>query len=267
MARKQTKLNIQWPRRFLRGIAVAAFWLALWQVVAVAVHEEVLLVGPLDVLLRLGELVRTATFWATVAASMGRVVMGFALGVAAGVLLAAATSVSRLCDALFRPILSVVKATPIASFIILALVWLKGARVPTFAAFLVVLPIVWQNVRNGIAQTPRTLLEMAAVYRFGPRRTLTQLYVPAVLPYFMAACRTGLGMAWKAGVAAEVLASARLSIGGNLYDAKIYLETPDLFAWTVVVILLSMALEKVLVALMRRLSSRARGGPLRIREL
>lgn len=253
MAHKQIQSNIRWPRSLLRGIAVAAFWLALWQVVAVVVHEEVLLVGPLDVLLRLGELVRTTSFWATIAASMGRVVLGFALGVAAGALLAAGTSANRLCNALFCPIVSVVKATPIASFIILALVWLKGTRVPTFAAFLVVLPIVWQNVRDGIAQTPCTLLEMAAVYRFGSRRMLTRLYVPAVLPYFMAACRTGLGMAWKAGVAAEVLASARLSIGGNLYDAKIYLETPDLFAWTVVVILLSMVLEKVLVALMRRL--------------
>ena len=94
------------------------------------------------------------------------------------------------------------------------------------------------------------------MFRFGPWKTAWRIYVPSILPYFMAGCTTGLGLAWKAGVAAEVLAMPRNSIGLQLYNAKVYLETSDLFAWTLVIILLSMLLEKLLVALMRRLSTR-----------
>ena len=107
-----------------------------------------------------------------------------------------------------------------------------------------VLPIIWANVSEGIRNTDRQLLEMGRMFRFGPWKTAWRIFVPSILPYFMAGCTTGLGLAWKAGVAAEVLAMPRNSIGLQLYNAKVYLETSDLFAWTLVIILLSMLLEK-----------------------
>ncbi|MCH3972196.1 MAG: ABC transporter permease subunit [Oscillospiraceae bacterium] len=259
-SRKKQKSKGTRRAGFLRGVFSAAVWLLVWQIAADAVHQEILLVSPGTVLCRLIQLACTAAFWQTIAGSMLRILLGFLLAMVCGTLLAALTSRSKLCYALFYPIVSIMKATPVASFILLALVWLSSTRISSFTAFLIVLPSFWQNVTNGIDATDKSLLEMAQVYRFGRLRTVAKIYLPSIVPYFSAACRTGFGMAWKAGVAAEVLANTHNSIGGNLYDAKVYFETADLFVWTASVVLLSMLLEKgissLIEILLRRLHTR-----------
>ncbi len=237
----------EWGRKCL----AALFWLALWQILYLAVQQEILIVSPVRAFERLLELAGEAEFWITAFSSMLRIVSGFLLGVTAGTLLAALTSVSRLLYDVFHPMISIVKATPVASFILLALVWIESPYVPVFTAFLMVLPVVWGNVSNGIAKTDRNLLQMAEVYQFGIAKTICRIYLPSIMPYFTAACTTGMGLAWKAGVAAEVLANTKHSIGGNIYNAKIYIETADLFAWTAVVIVISVLLEKLMMRLMK----------------
>ena len=145
----------------------------------------------------------------------------------------------------FSPAITMIKSTPVASFIILALVWLTGQRVPVFISFLMVLPVVYGNVSQGIREVDPKLLEMARIYGMNRQKRVLKIYIPSVLPYMMAACRTALGLSWKAGVAAEVIGVTKNSIGRQLYYSKIYLETADLFAWTAVVIIMSIALEKL----------------------
>ena len=228
----------------------------VWEIVSLCVGQELLVPSPAQVLVRLLQLLRETDFWLISAASLLRIMAGYLAAVVAAVFLAVLTSASSFLHALVSPLLGIIKATPVASFIILALVWLRGNQIPPFAAFLMVLPIIWANVSEEFAISDRQLLEMGRMFRFGPWKTAWRIFVPSILPYFMAGCTTGLGLAWKAGVAAEVLAMPRNSIGLQLYNAKVYLETSDLFAWTLVIILLSMLLEKLLVALMRRLSTR-----------
>lgn len=242
----------------LKKCAALLFWAAVWQIVSLCVGQELLVPSPAQVLVRLSQLVRETDFWLVSAGSLLRIMAGYLTAVAAAVLLAVLTSAFSFLRELVSPLLSVIRATPVASFIILALVWLRGSQIPPFAAFLMVLPIVWANVGEGIRNTDVRLLEMARVFRFGPWKTAWRIYVPGVFPYFMAGCTTGIGLAWKAGVAAEVLAMPRSSIGLQLYNAKVYLETPDLFAWTLVIILLSMLLEKLLTGLLCRLSGHMR---------
>ena len=157
-------------------------------------------------------------------------------------------------DWLFGPAVKVVRAVPVASFIVLVLLWAPTTgAVPGIVSALMVLPVVWGNVARGIGETDPLLLEAARAYRFGRGKTLRLVYAPSVLPYFASGCATALGLAWKAGVAAEVLCQPRLAIGTRLYKAKITLETPDVFAWTLVVIALSFLLEAVLGTALRRL--------------
>ena len=247
-------------RKIARKILAAALWLALWQLLCLAVKQEILIVSPVCVLKRLTLLVRNADFWLTVVYSMGRIVLGFLIGVAAGSVLAVITSASAVLYDIFHPIVSIIKATPVASFIILALVWIRAENVPTFTASLIVLPIVWENVSGGIHKTDVDLLEMARMFCFGRVKTLFKVYLPSVMPYLTAACASGLGFAWKAGVAAEVLSSLPFSIGGRIYDAKIYLDTADLFAWTAVVILMSVLLEIILNRAVKRIWKKYGGG-------
>lgn len=235
-------------KRLGKNGIVLAFWLLVWAALAGLVGRELLLPGPLVVLKRLFILAQTADFWLIAAVSLGRILLGAVIGVAAGTLLAVLTSRFKLVDALFSPLLTIVRSTPVASFILLVLIWVGRDILPMVIVVLMVMPVVWGNVSAGIAGTDGKLLQMAKLYRFGARRTVTRVYVPAVLPHFLSACRTSLGLAWKAGVAAEVLTVPQLSIGRHLYEAKLYLETVDLFAWTVVVIALSLLIEKLLSA-------------------
>ena len=237
--------------RWLRKLLAALFWLAVWQILYLVVKQEILIVSPARAFQRLAELTGEPDFWRAALGSMLRIVSGFLLGMGLGTVLAVLTCASRILYDLFYPVISIVKATPVASFILLALVWIASPYVPVFTAFLMVMPVVWGNVSNGIAKTDRNLLQMAHVYRFGALKTARRVYLPSIMPYFTAACTTGMGLAWKAGVAAEVLANTKRSIGGNIYNAKIYIETADLFAWTAVVIVISVFLEKLMVKLMR----------------
>lgn len=248
------------PHKNLRRVLVGAVWLGVWALLYRLVGQDVLLASPAQVMHTLCRLVLTSEFWLSAGNSLLRVLIGFLLAVAAGSGLAVLTSFVPAARALLVPAISTIKATPVASFIILALIWLHSDRVSIFIAFLMVLPIVWTNVSQGIAKTDRRLLEMGQVFRFSRLKTFRCIYLPSVMPYFVAACMTGMGLAWKAGIAAEVLGVPRKSIGEHLYNAKIYLETPELFAWTVVVVVLSVLVEYVLVNLIRRLGQKYNAG-------
>ncbi len=248
-------------RRYALGTFAAVFWLAVWWLAAVAVDQELLIPTPWRVLTALGALVTTPLFWQSVGGSLLRICAGFAAALAVGSLLAVLTVRSRVIHALFSPLLHVVRAAPVASFIILTLVWIATDLVPVFISFLMVLPIVWVNVEEGIRRIDPQLCELAAVYRFGRRRTLTKVYLPSVMPFFLTACVNGLGFAWKSAIAAEVICRPALSIGRQLQGAKLILETPDVFAWTAVVILLSLLLEKLLLRVTRRMARPAKEVP------
>lgn len=243
----------------IRNVVIPlAFWLGVWQLAALWVGKQLLLPGPLAVAARLWELAGTAVFWRSALMSLGRIFGGFAAGAALGALLAALTCAQPWAGRLIAPAVKVIRATPVASFIVLVLLWASTGRVPAIVSGLMVLPVLWGNVCKGISQTDGQLLEAARAYRFGRWKTLRLVYVPSVLPYFASGCATGLGLAWKAGVAAEVLCQPRLAIGTQVYRAKITLETPDLFAWTAVVIALSFLLEYALGLLFRRLGKGAK---------
>lgn len=165
---------------------------------------------------------------------------------------------SPILRALFSPILTAVKSTPVASFIILAALWFELNVIPVFITTLIVVPIVHANVTEGIHSVDKNLVEVSTVYRFSVGKKILRLYVPSIAPYFMAASKSSLGMAWKAGIAAEVLAIPEHSIGKELYFSKTYLESDALFAWTLIVILLSLIIEKVFVYGLSRIGAHFR---------
>ena len=236
----------------LKNCMITAFWLCVWQGLSMLVGNPLLLPAPLVVVHRLWALTGTGSFWAMVGASLLRILCGTVVAVVLGTLLAVVCCRWRLVNDLFSPLLTIIKSTPVASFIILLLIWIGRDALPAVIVLLMVLPVVWGNVCAGIRTTDPLLLRTAKVFGFSRWRTLRRVYVPWVMPHFLSACRTSLGLAWKSGIAAEVLTVPALSIGKMLMEAKLYLEVPDLFAWTLVVILCSLVIEKVLMAAIGR---------------
>ena len=236
-----------------------AFWLLVWQAASMALGQEFLLASPVSAAARLFVLVRTAAFWGTVGYSALRILGGFLLACAGGVVCAALAVRFRRVRELIAPLVAAVKATPVASFIIVVLIWVPPRNLSLLIAFLMVFPPIYLNLLEGIARTDPKLLEMARVFRVPFSRRLKGIYLPQTLPYFRSACSLALGLCWKAGVAAEVIGLPTGSLGERLYTAKIYLETPDLFAWTATIVAVSVLFEKGflrLVTLAERRSGR-----------
>lgn len=245
-------------RRILIGCGAALFWVAVWDLLAYKVDLELLLPSPASVWRTLSSLAQTALFWKSAAVSLWRVLYGFAAAVATGCILAALTVRFSLLRSLIAPLLATVRCVPVASFILLAFVWIESDRLPAFIAFLMVLPLIWNSTEKGLRQTDVKLLELAKVYRFGTLRTWQHVRIPSVMPYLLPALTTGLGFAWKSGIAAEIIAHTDFSIGQYMYRAKASLEMSELFAWTAVVVVLSLLMEGALSALLRWAGKRFR---------
>ena len=255
----------KFAKKALRGILCLAFWLLVWQIFSAVLGRTTVLPTPFAVLKKLWELLLSERFYFDCLFSLLRIFSGLFGGILLGVLLAAFCSALRLFDLTFSPAVSVIKATPIASIIILMLFILEKSFVPMVAAMLMVLPIVYGNVRKGIASVPQEQREVADVFGFTFGKRLKYCLIPSVLPYFSAACRSALGLAWKAGVAAEVICTPKYSIGLNLNNAKVYLESEELYAWTIVVVLMSVLIEKGIIVLLDLLVRK--GGAVNVKTL
>lgn len=224
-----------WAQRFWPLI----FWLLVWHMASIAIGHDILLVSPFDAGKRLIELAGNGEFWISVGLSLSRIATGFASALATGIVLAAASARFPFMRHLLAPLVATIKSVPVASFVILILIWVSSEHLSVAISFLMAFPIVYTTMLEGIEQTDRNLLEMADVFDIGPFNRLRFIYASQVLPYFQAACSLSLGMCWKAGIAAEVIGLPAMSIGEHLYEAKVYLATSDLFAWTLVIICIS----------------------------
>ena len=243
--------------RLLRAGAVL-LTLAVWQAAAWLMGEELLLPAPAAVLRRLTALVLEADFWRTVLFSFARITAGFLLAFLAGVLLGFAAGRVPVLEHLLWPLFSLVKSVLVASFIVISLIWLSAANISVFISFLMVLPIVYTNVLNGMKSAPPALLEMTSLFGVSSPRRLLLVYLPALRPYLLSGCGVAIGLAWKAGVAAEIIGIPDGSIGEKFYFAKVYFATGDLFAWTAAVVCISVLFEKLFLFLLGRFYARLR---------
>ena len=232
----------------------AAFWLLVWQGASMALAgttggRMLLLASPVQALGRLIDLAGTPEFWQAAAFSSLRILGGFFLSCVLAVALAALAARLRWVRELLSPLVAVVKAVPVVSFIILALIFFSSENLSLLISALMVFPPVYLNVLEGIGHTDVQLLEMARVFRVPLSRQLRGIYLPAVLPYFRSAVSLGLGLCWKSGAAAEVIGLPEGSIGEALYTAKVYFQTGDLFAWTAVIVAISVLFERLFLRL------------------
>ena len=238
------------PIKKLQKIIIPpAIWLGVWQLAALWVGRALLLPSPLSVVRSLAALAATGNFWLAAIASLGRIFGGLAFGCFLGGLLAALTYRFRWGEYILAPAIRVIRATPVVCFILLLYLWVNRTRIPGVVSALMVLPVIWGNLDAGLRSTDGQLLELARAYRFSPWKTVRLIYLPSLRSHFTSGLLTCMGLAWKSGVAAEVICPPKLAIGTEISQARTALETPELFAWTLVIIALSLLLE----GLVRRL--------------
>ncbi len=246
------KETVQKPKKNrIRKIGIVLLWLCIWQIAVILVDNILLLAGPIETLQTLIKEATLPAFWYTVGCSLLRILSGFLTAFVLGCLLGVVSSKWRLLEEFFAPFMLFCKAVPVACFAVILLIWWGAGWLSFAICFLVTLPVVYVNVLEGIKSTDERLLQMTEVFRIPFLNKFFFIYRPAVSPFLEGGLKTALGMGMKAGVAAEVIGLADHSIGGEIYLSKIYLDTAGVFAWTVVVVVLSALLEKGALALWR----------------
>ncbi len=237
-------------QRIIKGIIAIVFWLLVWQIAAFIVHNKVLLAGPFETVSALIRMTGEAEFWQSLVSSYLHIMLGVLLGCILGVLLSCLSYRYSVMETFLSPLVMTIKAIPVASFIILILIWIGSENVSTVIVTLVVFPIVYIGIGNGLKAADDKLLEMAYVYRMPGFNKFRYIYLPSLFPFILSALSLAIPMGFKSGVAAEVIGQPVNSMGNGLYRAKIYLDTGDLFAWTVVIVFVSFITEKIILKIL-----------------
>ena len=231
-------------KKALYILIAAVFWIGLWQVLAMKYGMEFLIPTPLRTLEVLTEKAAQASFWTNIGFSVSRIMTGFLLSVLIGATLALLSIRVRAVGILFDPFCSVVRAVPVASFIILVLVMFSTKYVSVIVSLLMGFPVVYSTLRRGIEATPRTLIEAADVFRMGYIGRLRYIYFPHLLPYLASALSISCGLCFKSGIAAEVIGIPQGSAGQAMYLSKVSFNMPELLAYTAVIVVVSALIEK-----------------------
>lgn len=229
----------------LQKAAVIIIWILIWQLGAVLVDQPLYLPTPVNTLKSVLTLIQQKTFYVSVGATILRVCVGLCLSVILGIALGALSAKVKIVGMFLDPIVSIMKPIPIMSVIILLLLWLKGSTVPVAVCIMLCFPIIYTNTLEGVLNVDKKLLEMARIYKIKRGRIFKEIIIPSLKPHIFSSIMVCIGFSWKSVVTAEVLSSPKYSMGYNLYATKLYLNTQELFAWTLVIILFSLLVEKV----------------------
>ncbi len=238
----------------LKITLIAAFWIGIWYLLFAIIKNPLLFPAPHIVVLRLFEIMKTLEFYKIILQSVVRIFIGLLIGILLGIALAIPTARSKTAHDFISPVMTVVKVTPVASFIFLLLLWIGRDILPAIISICVVLPVVWTSVETGIKETDKSLIEMARVYKMNFWQMLRFIYIPAVFPYFVSSVRSSIGIAWKAGIAAEVLTAPLIAIGKQIAVSRNNIEPTDLFVWTLVAIIISVVIEKIIVFVFKNIA-------------
>lgn len=237
----------------LKKLLIVLFWLAVWEIADRIVQNRIILCGPLHILNALKEQLTADDFAQICWASFVRITAGFLLSFVAGFFLALAAYRFTIIKDFLSPVLTLLKTVPMISFVIMLLIWVGNQQLTIYLSFLIVLPLIYTNVLTGLESVDKQMLEMAQVFGISGWKKFLYIYRPAFMPFLLSSCKVSLGLSWKSGIMAEVIATPKPSIGREMYQAKAYLQTPKLFAWTVIVIVFSIIFEKVFLLLLKQL--------------
>lgn len=232
-------------------LLIIIFWIFVWEILSLIINQEIYLPSPHTTFSAFFNLLTKRETYITILYSTYRTLLGFFLSCTLGIILGYICGINKFFYNLINPLVVIVRTIPVMSIIIIAILWFRDTNVPIFVAFLMCFPIIWTNTVTGISSTDIKLLQMCRVYKIRKIRVIRSVYFYSSLPYIKAGMISALGIGWKVTSAAEVLSLPKYSIGRFLYDSKVYLEIPDLFAWTIIIILLSFIFENLLKALFK----------------
>ena len=230
-------------QKIIKKIVYPIIWIAIWQILSLIIGNKIIFVGPYETILALYNLIQTGDFWLSVLSTLLRITCGYLIGVILGILVSSVSYRFKYVDDFISPVLMIMKAVPVASFVVIFLIWMGNENLSIIISSMIVFPIIYASTLTGLKNVSVKMLEMSKVYKMSFIDKVRYLYYPEIREQTKTSLVLSSGMSWKSGVAAEVIAQPLLTIGNSMYVAKIYLDTDRLFAWTVVIIVISKFFE------------------------
>ncbi len=238
-------------RKILKICVPIAVYILVWQLLSMFVDSSLLLPSPKETVRSIISILGTASGWCSIGATILRILCGFLLGCFIGLVLAVMTAKCKWLAWLLQPLRSIIKTTPITSFALILLISLVSGLVPVAVSAIVVVPMIWRTTEESILALDPKLAEMGRIF-LSPWKHFRYVSLPQILPQFFATASTALGFAWKAVITAEILALPKAGIGNQMYLNKVYLDSADLFAWTLLVIVCSVSIETLVAYLLQK---------------
>ena len=229
----------------IKKVIIIAFWLLVWELVSALIENPILIAGPYETVKALIEMMGEKDFWLSIKNSFLNITGGILIGCVSGVLLACLSGKFSIVSEVLSPFVKVIKSIPVVSFVVIILLWCGNTRLSLIISALITFPIFYLSILEGIKGTDKKALEMAAVFRMKPLYRVKYIYMPSLRPAVFSALSLAVGMGWRSGAAAEVIGQPLLTMGNGLYRSKIFLATDRLFAWTFMIILVSVISEKL----------------------
>ncbi len=226
----------------------AIFWVLLWQIAAYLANKKLIIKipYPAETINAFMHCCGKADFWKVVGISLFQILTGFICGAILGTVIGMLSAKFNAFRIFTAPALHLVRTVPVAALIIVAWLWIPSYALPSFISFLMVLPIVWSHTVSGLHSIDIKLIEMARVFKMREKDIALKIKLPMISPSIRSGCITAVGIAWKAGVAAQVIASPSGTLGAMLSSAKVSIDYSEVFALTLTIVLLSYFVENIL---------------------
>lgn len=233
----KTKTKILYPA------ASIIILLSIWKLSSIFIEADIILPPPEKVLVSMFKIITSENFLLKLGSTLIRGLLGFLISYISGIITGTMAGIFPRFRGFIKPLISIIRTTPVISVILLALIWFNVDYVPVFVSFLMAFPIVSGNVIEGITTVDNKLIDMANTYKIPLKKQIIHIYIPSIMPFIIAGASLSLGIIWKVVVAAEVLSQPKWGLGTSLNEAKAYLMTTEVFAWTLIAILLSFLTE------------------------
>lgn len=231
---------------FTSTVLPAAVLVFIWQVQSLRLGLPLVLPSPAEVLRRIAALIPDVRFWQHAGATALRSFYSFFISLVLSIVLGTMAGLFPRFRGFIGFPMGIIKASPVVSFILLAVFWFSTDTVPVFIGLLMTLPIMSGACASGILETDTKILAMARIYGFSLVQKIRYIYVPSVKPYFLSGALTAFSLSWKVVAAAEVICLPKKGIGTALQTAKTHIETAEVFAYTIAIIVLSYICERAL---------------------
>lgn len=232
-------------------LAFCAAVIAVWAIAAKVGDNEFILPSPLSTLKKTGELLADKAVYVAFGGTLLRTFAAWAISVAIAAALAVAGKFFPPIGRLLSPLVSVVRALPTMSVVLLLVIWTSASAAPVIVAILVVMPTTYAAIKAAIDSVDPALIEMCRAYGVPRAKVFTQIYLPCVIRAAALPISSSLSLTLKLMVAAEVLASTARSLGGLMNVSKLYYETAALMALTVLTIVVALLLETALYRIIK----------------